>query len=62
MGLNMEISWLYSCYCTWQVWNFFLGASLGSLYGLEFGCTKGTELCLSNGRVLCKTLDTYDGT
>ena len=38
-----------------------LGDSLGYLDGLEVGCTEGTELWLSGGRVLVKTLGKYYG-
>ena len=37
-----------------------LGASLGSLYGLQVHCTEGTELWPSGGRLLVTTLGTYD--
>ena len=38
-----------------------LGASIGSLYRIEVGCTEVTELWISYGRVFGKTHGTYDG-
>ena len=39
-----------------------LGSSLGFLDVLEVGCTEGTKICISDGRVLGKKLGTFDGT
>ena len=39
-----------------------LGDSLGSLDGIEVGWYEGTELCISDGRVLGTTLGKYDNT
>ena len=62
MGLNMARYGLYWWDCRWKVWVFFLGASLGSLDGLEVGYNEVTELYISNRRVIGTTIGTYYGT
>ena len=37
-------------------------ASLGYIDGIEVVFTEGTEIWLSDGRVIITTLSTYDGT
>ena len=39
-----------------------LGASYGSIDGLEVGCNEGTEIWIYDDRVLGTPLSKYDGT
>ena len=39
-----------------------LGASVGSIDGIDVGYTEGTEIWIHDGKVFGITLGTYDGT